>query len=222
MSEPTSAPAPSTASSTPGWMRAFASPWLWVGIMLFAGVVPVVRALQTPPPPPLPVLGSLPSFRYTSEQNLPFGSEELEGRVWIANFIFTRCPTVCPTFTRKMADVQKGAKQLPGVHLVSFSVDPGYDTPERLKEYGERFGADFGGWTFLTGDYEALKSTIVGGLKISMGREGNDPDDVNSIFHGTHFVLVDGQGRIRGYYDSTVAESVSDVVRDAGRLATEG
>jgi protein SCO1/2 len=201
-------------------MRAFASPVLWVVLMAFAAGVPVLRALRTPAPPPPPVLGALPPFRFTSEQNLPFGTPELTGKVWIANFIFTRCPTICPVFSAKMAEVQRRSEKLgSAVHLVSFSVDPTWDTPERLKAYGGRFGADPNRWTFLTGEWEALKSTIVDGMKISAGREGDDPDDLNAIFHGTHFVLVDERGQLRGYYDSNVPESIAKVVEDAGRLA---
>jgi len=173
---------------------------------------------------PLPQLGALPDFTFTRHDGQPFGSAQLRGRPFIANFIFTRCPTICPAFTRKMVGVQERTTSFgTGLQLVSFSVDPKYDTPERLAEYGQRHGADFTRWSFLTGDYAQLKDTIVHGFKISMGREAGAPeDDLLSIFHGTHFVLVDRDGQIRGYYDSADSDSTDRLLRDTERLAREG
>ncbi|WP_426755993.1 SCO family protein [Myxococcus sp. Y35] len=173
---------------------------------------------------PLPQLGALPDFSFTRHDGQPFGSAQLRGRPYVANFIFTRCPTICPEFTRKMVGVQKATASFgAGLQLVSFSVDPKYDTPERLAEYGERHGADFSRWSFLTGDYEQLKETIVQGFKVSMGREPGAPeDDLLSIFHGTHFVLVDDAGQIRGYYDSADSDSTERLIHDTRRLAQTG
>src|ERR671931_583227 len=124
----------------------------------------------------LPVLGTLPAFTLTSEQGIPFGSDDLRGKVWVANFIFTRCPTVCPLLTRKMASLQPRAQQLGGAHhLVSFSVDPEYDSPEVLRSYAAKNGADGARWTFLTGAPEAVRATVVDGLRTSLGREGVAP-----------------------------------------------
>ncbi len=173
---------------------------------------------------PLPQLGALPDFTFTRHDGQPFGSAQLRGRPFIANFIFTRCPTICPAFTRKMVGVQERTTSFgTGLQLVSFSVDPKYDTPERLAEYGQRHGADFTRWSFLTGDYAQLKDTIVHGFKISMGREAGAPeDDLLSIFHGTHFVLVDRDGQIRGYYDSADSDSTDRLLRDTEQLVREG
>ena len=189
-----------------------------LGIALASGVT-LLRGRSEP----LPQLGALPDFTFTRHDGQPFGSAQLRGRPFIANFIFTRCPTICPAFTRKMVGVQERTTSFgTGLQLVSFSVDPKYDTPERLAEYGQRHGADFNRWSFLTGDYEQLKDTIVNGFKVSMGREADAPeDDLLSIFHGTHFVLVDRNGQIRGYYDSADSESTDRLLRDTERLARE-
>ena len=90
---------------------------------------------------------------------------------------------------------------------------------ESLIAYAQKHGAHPARWSFLTGDYASLKDTIVNGFKISMGRENADEQDVLAIFHGTHFVLVDAQGQLRGYYDSDDAEATTRLVRDAERLA---
>lgn len=184
-------------------------------VLLGAGaVVSVLRRA------PLEDFGTLPAFRFTRQDGRAFGSQELAGRPYVANFIFTRCPTVCPTFTRKMRDVQEGTQGAP-VQLVSFSVDPTYDTPERLQAYAEKFRADGTRWSFLTGDYAVLKDTVMSGFKQLMVRNDQDPDDVVSIMHGEHFVLVDARGHIRGFYRSSEPDAVERVVADARRLARE-
>lgn len=201
-------------------------PAFWAGLAAVTLAVALVSGLTLlrGPSEPLPQLGALPDFTFTRHDGQPFGSAQLRGRPFIANFIFTRCPTICPAFTRKMVGVQERTTSAgTGLQLVSFSVDPKYDTPERLAEYGQRHGADFTRWSFLTGDYEQLKDTIVHGFKVSMGREAGAPeDDLLSIFHGTHFVLVDRAGQIRGYYDSADSDSTKRLLRDTERLAREG
>lgn len=165
-----------------------------------------------------PVLSTLPAFELTDAAGQPFGSRQLAGRPWVANFIFTRCPTICPAFTAKMADVQRRVTE-DGIdaHLVSFSVDPHHDTPERLAAYAAKHGADPSRWTFLTGDPEAVRKAVVEGLKIA-ANPIEPEDDPAEIFHGSHFVLVDGEGRIRGYYDSNDADATKRLLADLARL----
>ncbi|HYO53660.1 SCO family protein [Archangium sp.] len=194
-------------------------PWVAAAVCLVLLVVGLLRPREEP----LQRLGRLPAFTFTRQDGQPFGLKQLEGRPWVANFIFTRCPTICPVFTRKLAHFQKQTADLGGeLALVSFSVDPKYDTPERLTAYAAKHGADPVRWSFLTGDYEQLKDTIVGGFKIAMGRHSEDENDIASIFHGSHFVLVDRTGEIRGYYDSEHDEDVERLRRDAERLVRSG
>jgi protein SCO1/2 len=169
---------------------------------------------------PLPQLGTLPDFSFTREDGSAWGSDQLRGHPFVANFIFTRCPTVCPALTRKMARVQKDTELFgPGLQLVSFSVDPTYDTPERLAGYALKHGANPARWSFLTGDYTRIKDTVVNSFKIYMDRRSLDEADVLGIFHGSHFVLVDGAGEIRGYYESADDEAFERLLHDAARLA---
>ncbi len=214
-SEP-QAGAGASRSPPPLLARVLISPAFWVVLLLAVIAVPAGRTFFGKGTPP-PVLGSLPAFSLTGQDGAPFGSEQLRGKVWVANFIFTRCPTICPPFTRKMASFQERARKREGVHLVSFSVDPDYDTPAVLTEYATMHGADASLWTFLTGDEEIIKQTVVGGMKVMLGREG-PADDLNSIFHGTHFVLVDRSLQIRGYYASDDPEALEKLWRDVGAL----
>jgi protein SCO1/2 len=192
--------------------RVVFSPLFWVALLGAMIAMPVMRQLRPARTAP-PVLGTLSPFTLTSQSGAPFGAEDLRGKAWVANFIFTRCPTVCPPFTRKMAALQDRTRPLQGVHLVSFSVDPGYDTPEVLTEYARTHGADPARWTFLTGEEADLRATVIGGLKVMLGRNG-PADDLNSIFHGTHFVLVDGAMNIRGYYASDDPEALERLWKD--------
>jgi protein SCO1/2 len=203
--------------------RAFvARPLFWVAIVAATSSWPVVWSLRANLPPPLPVLATLPPFQLTDQDGRPFGSKDLEGHAWVASFIFTRCTTICPAITAKMAQVQKRTGQLaPAFHLVSFSVDPAYDTPERLSAYARFHRASPRMWSFLTGPEEAVKEAVVSGLRVSMGREAG-VEGPQAIFHGSHLVLVDGRGRVRSYYDSADDQAVDRVVRDAGLLVNRG
>jgi protein SCO1 len=197
-------------------------PLAWGLVIALIAAWPIAWALRTPLPPRLPVLGTLPPFELTAQDGGPFGSKDLAGRVWLASFIFTRCETVCPAITGQMARIQGRTRNLePAFHLVSISVDPEFDDPDRLAAYARAHRASPRMWTFLTGPVDAVRETVVRGLHVSM-----EPDPERRggerILHGTHLVLVDGEGRIRGYYDPDDAGLVDRVVRDAALLVNRG
>lgn len=190
------------------------------GIFAMLGVLAFLAIKNEPPPPkPLPDYGRVPLFHLTDENGQPFAEASLHGRVWIANFIFTRCPDICPLFTKKMARVESKLIDLPNVRFVSFTVDPAYDTPERLARYAKAHQAD---WTFLTGPTDDIKKTVVDGFKEAIVRDEGKGDAGTGflrIVHGIHFMLVDQQGVIRGYYDSKDPKRVEALLQDARRLA---
>lgn len=188
------------------------------GLILGCALValPIAWFFARPPERPLPDLYPMPAFALTSEKGTPFASARLEGKVVVANFIFTSCPTVCPVLTAHMASIQKRLADREGVQLVSFSVDPANDTPEVLAEYGRKFGQDPARWTFLTGELPAVKQAVEQGFKVMMGVK-ETPDGFD-IVHGEHFVLVDKKGRIRGFYR---ADKLDELAEDVDRLLTE-
>jgi protein SCO1/2 len=165
---------------------------------------------------PLPVLGTVPTFELTSQAGTAYASKSLDGKPWIANFVFTRCPTICPTFTAKMASIQK--KTGDELNLVSFSVDPEFDTPEKLAEYATKYQAT-PRWTFLTGERAAIEAVVVKGMMQTMVKGDGS---LMSIGHGSYFVLVDGKQQIRGFYRFNDDDSVERVVKDAASLAAGG
>jgi protein SCO1/2 len=203
--------------------RLVARPSFWLALLAIPAAWPVIWSLKTPVPPKLPVLASIPAFRLTDQAGRPFGTTELEGKAWVASFIFTRCATICPAITAKMARIQDRTRNLGAAfHLVSFSVDPEFDTPERLAAYARAHRASPRLWSFLTGPDAEVKQAVVSGLKIAVGREKSDDGRLDGIFHGSHLVLVDQRGRVRRYYDSDDRDVVEQVVRDAGLLANRG
>jgi protein SCO1 len=169
--------------------------------------------------PELPVLGQLGDFSLTSESGKTVGSAELRGQVWVAAFMFTRCPTVCPRITRRMRDLQVSAraKGLP-LRLVSFTVDPENDTPEVLRRYAAEYGADVASWSFLTGSYESVKTTSVDGFKMALEGKPDSGADHYGILHGSHLVLVDRELKIRGYYRTSDDAEMARLFEDSARV----
>jgi protein SCO1 len=169
----------------------------------------------------LDVLGPVPDVALADQTGAALRTADLAGRVLVANFIFTRCPTVCPVTSLKMKRLGERLAGEPGVGLVSVSVDPEHDTPAVLREFAARYGADPARWRFLTGEPGAVRRAVEEGFKLEVARRGETPDGTPDIVHDLHFVLIDRQLRIRGYYDSEVPERLDDLVRDARRLARE-
>ncbi len=167
----------------------------------------------------LPELSHLRPFALRNQAEEPVSLESFRGKVWAAAFMFTRCPTVCPEITRRMKRVQDGAKER-GVklELVSFSVDPEHDTPEVLTKYAEEYGADLASWAFLTGDYETIARTAEEGFKVGLSGRPDPNAEHMGITHGSHLVLVDREGVIRGYYRTSEDAQLERLLVDAARL----
>jgi protein SCO1 len=165
-------------------------------------------------PEPLPVLYAGPSFSLTDQDGKSFSSEQLRGKVWVADFVFTHCPGACPVMTMKMSGLQRAVPDR-DVHFVSFTVDPERDTPAVLKDYAVRFEADPGRWHFLTGDGSALFE-VAAGMKLTAAPAGKFGPE---ILHAEKFLLIDGAGRVRGAYDSTDEQDMKKLAADAALLA---
>lgn len=182
---------------------------LLLGLLAAAAVVLLFVALRAKRAVPPPLLFQLPAFDLVDQRARPFGSKELEGKVWIGNFIFTTCPTICPRLMTRMAEVQgKVRSHGDAVRLVSFSVDPVNDTPARLAEWARRYGADDTRWSLLTGPLGDVERAVKGGFKQAMERKvvkvktDSGERELLDIVHAPRFVLVDAAGGIRGFYDT--------------------
>jgi protein SCO1 len=163
--------------------------------------------------PPLPVLAQLPDFRLLERSGEELGLVDLKGKVWIADFIFTRCPGPCPRMSSRMASLQRDFRGKEDLRLVSISVDPEFDTREVLAKYAAQYQAEAGRWFFLTGGKAAIHQLAKSGFLVG------GVDDVT--LHTTRFVLIDRQGRVRGYYSSSDEEDLRKLGNDARALLRE-
>jgi protein SCO1 len=211
------------ASRPPLAARLVAKPFVWAALLGVLFGVPIFRSMTRRLGASPVVLGTLPSFRLTDQRGQPFGTRDLAGKVWVANFIFTSCQQACPLLTQRMAEVGRRARHLgPDFHLVSISVDPERDTPAKLAEYGAQHGANPIAWSFLTGPVEAIQAAVVDGFKVGAGKErvasADGGPDFWEIFHGENLVLVDRQLRIRGYFPAT-PDGMDKLMEAIGRVA---
>jgi protein SCO1/2 len=157
-------------------------------------------------------LFAAPSFQLVDQDGQPFTSDDLRGKVWIADFIFTHCAGPCPMMSGRMADVQK-ALGSSDVKLVSFSVDPERDTSQVLKEYAQRFSADDARWKFLTGTKQQI-TDVAKGMNVSAK---DDPKE--GITHSTLFLLVDRSGQVVRLYHNEDEQEMKRLAADADQLA---
>jgi protein SCO1 len=173
------------------------------------------------------VLGTVPAFSLTERHGSTVSAADLAGRVWVADFVFTRCPDICPVLSTRMASLQErlngerlngklAARDAP-VRLVSISVDPVHDTPEALAAYADHYHAG-PEWLFLTGSRDAIAALLRDGFRVAFSDEG---PAVSPITHSDRFVLVDRQLRIRGYYHGNDPADLTRLVADAARLRAD-
>jgi len=167
----------------------------------------------------LPVLGAVPAFSLIDQDGKPFSSKDLADRVWIATFIYTTCPGPCPRVVERVAAVDTALSHDPRVRLVSFSVDPATDTPETLAAYGRARGIDPARWALLTGPPDEIYTLARLGFKLAVDNAGaNATPESGPVVHSIYAVLVDTSGRVRGYYDTGVAEAMPRLIDDTRRL----
>jgi cytochrome oxidase Cu insertion factor (SCO1/SenC/PrrC family) len=165
----------------------------------------------------LPSYGPVPAFDLVNQDSQPFGSDQLSGKIWIADFIFTNCAGPCPIISTRMSELQKPLEKS-DVHLISFSVDPQRDTPDVLRVYADKLRKEPLRWDFLTGPIDTIASLSRNGFKLGLS-EGEQPE--SGPVHSTRFVLVDRRGTIRGYYDGLAPDGVTKLLADTSHLLRE-
>jgi protein SCO1/2 len=179
-------------------------PFLWAAVICML-VITVLTPLTRRVPQPPPILGEVPQFTLTNENNQPFGSQQLAGKAYVASFVFTRCKTFCPIIFQHLKSLQERIQiaKLP-LTIVSFTVDPDHDTPDILKTQANVLSADPQIWTFLTSEKSTMIKLVEGGFMLGMG-EATMSGELMDIAHAQKLVLVDANGKIRGFYDATSA-----------------
>lgn len=163
----------------------------------------------------LPVIRAVPEFSLTDQNGQTVTNADLRGKIWITDFIFTRCKGPCPLMTARMLEMQKALSKTPEVKLVSVTVDPAYDTPEVLKAYAEANFADPERWKFLTGDKAVIEKLVTDGFMQHLAEENGEP------VHGTMFLVVDGNGMVRSARVLEDPELIPKILTDTGNLLRE-
>ena len=181
---------------------------IYIGVAIFLIISFFFK--DTQPVKELPEIGNVPQFEFTNSDGNIVTLDNLKGKVWVADFIFTTCTMACPMMTGNMNIVHKKFKKNDNVRLVSISVYPEFDTPEVLKNYASQYDADTEKWLFLTGKEDAVKDIIRDGFKIG------DYEDI--IFHSEKFALVDKKGIIRAYYNGMKSEDMKQLKKDINAL----
>lgn len=157
-------------------------------------------------------------FSATTQDGNTLTRDDLEGKWWVADFIFTNCTTVCLPMTSNMKKLQDKLDEagVENYHLVSFSVDPEFDTPEVLTEYAEQYEADLSTWSFLTGyDFDYIKDLSVNSFKSLVAPP---PEGEDQVSHGTSFFLVNPEGEIIKHYKGTEADQMDQIAEDLKNL----
>jgi protein SCO1 len=163
----------------------------------------------------------VPPFRFTDQDGKPFGLDDLKGKVWIGNFMFSRCSATCPGQAVRMGEVARALANTPevarNVRLISFSVDSKNDTPEVLKAYAESQGAPAEMWRFLGGPGEEVAKLSRDGFQLGAAVAGETGE---GFAHSDRFVLVDAEGMLRGYFRPTTEPGDMDrLLAEVRRLA---
>lgn len=164
---------------------------------------------------------TVPDFSYTTQDEETLELEDLKGNWWIADFIFTNCTDVCIPMTNNMAILQDEmkAQDLDDVQLVSFTVDPDFDTPDVLKEHAERNAVDLKNWHFLTGyDFQTIKELSIKTFG-SLVKEPQPGDD--QVMHGTSFFLVNPDGEVVKKYSGLDKKAMDEIIEDLQKVAVQ-
>jgi protein SCO1/2 len=186
--------------------------WYWTGIATSALGALLLAGCSTKPP--LPSYGPVSNFTLTDQTGASFDSSASLGqKIWVADFFFTSCPGPCPRMSSQMHQVQTAFAGNDNVRFVSFTVDPANDTPPVLAAYAKHFEAIPGKWFFLTGPVPELNR-----LSRATFNLGNVD---GSLEHSTRFVLIDATSQIRGYYQTSEKDAISNLIADVKSLLKE-
>ncbi|MEM7433724.1 MAG: SCO family protein [Myxococcota bacterium] len=185
-------------------------------LVFVAALLPVVGCTKKVDPPP--VLSQIGSFSLVDQNGEAFERDALDGRVWVADFIFTHCKSSCPRLTAHMKGLQTRLGDVPDVEFLSVSVDPRNDTPEVIKAYMTDNDLSEVNWRFVTGEQDVIVDVVRNGFKVGLA-EGDGSSASEAVMHSNHFVLVDDQAQVRGYYRAN-NDGIAELERDLRFVAT--
>ena len=161
---------------------------------------------------------TVPGFSFINQENKTLTNDFVKDKIWVADYFFTKCNSICPKLATHLKKVQDAFKRDDNVRIVSFTVDPERDTPQALQSYAEGYGADAARWQFVTGEKRDLYGFARKGLFI-VATDGDGGED--DFIHSENLVLIDTHKHIRGYYDGTSDSQVDQLIKDIERLKKE-
>jgi protein SCO1/2 len=189
--------------------------FLLTALLIGAAFISFHRSERRYPIKELPI-GEVPDFSFTTQEGKTMTKADLHGKIWIADFIFTRCVGPCPMLTSRMMELSSKLAKNHEVKLISVSVDPAYDTPEVLADYARNIHANPQQWIFLTGPLPQITSFIQGGMKQPLAIESD-----GAPAHSLRLMVVDRNGMIRSYSDGNDPEVVQKILMKVGDLLRE-
>jgi protein SCO1/2 len=164
------------------------------------------------------VYQTVPAFTFINQNGDSTGSKNLEGNIYVADFFFTTCPSICPIMQRNMLNVYNAFKDSANFKIISFTIDPKHDTPAILKKYADKLGVTGNTWWFLNGDRDDVYQLATKSYLVAVTQ---DSTAAGGYVHQGYFVLIDKQKRIRGAYDGTDMKQVNQLIADIKTLRTE-
>lgn len=212
--------------------------FFWLAVIFIIGL-PVAYYYVKPKDKPLPVINpvdvndslvandllrkgyghKIGDFAFLNQDSVVMTSKDFEGKVWVAEYFFTTCGSICPKMNKQMQRVQSAFSGDKDVVILSFTCDPKTDTVAQLKKYADQMKAELPQWQFLTGSKEDLYQLARRSFFLLKPAEAKNMGDAgNDFIHTNNFVLIDKQRRIRGYYDGTNAIEVNQMMNDIERL----
>ncbi|WP_229359507.1 SCO family protein [Flectobacillus major] len=164
------------------------------------------------------VYHTIPDFEFINQDSVVTTQKDVANKIYVADFFFTTCPTICPKMKTQMLRIYEKYKNNPHFMILSHTIDPRHDTPSVLKEFKKNLGIEGNQWQMVTGDKMKIYEL---GQKSYMVTATDDPTQPGGIVHSGAFILVDKNRNIRGLYDGTVPEKVDQLMNDIDLLLKE-
>lgn len=194
-------------------------------IILIFGIWAVPKIVKSLSKPDLSVIGRVPDFSFNNQESITIDKAYYNDKVYVVEFFFTTCPSICPIMNRNMVKIQNKYYGNPNFGIASFTIDPAHDTPEILQEYAMEYGITLKNWHLLTGDKEAIYKLANEGFNLYVGEDSNV---AGGFEHSGFFALIDQEGNIRSrkdehgnpiiYYDGLEDEGVQMLIEDIKKL----
>lgn len=198
--------------------------------VLLVAIVSILESCKTKELP-LPIFGErkvvngdtlfhrIAPFAFVDQDSAVVTNDTFRGKVYVADFFFTSCRTICPIMKTQMLRVYEATRDMPDVQIISHTIDPEYDTVALLRDFAKRLGVESGRWHFVTGVKDSIYKIAQTSYFATALEDKSEPD---GFIHSGAFLLIDRQGRIRGKYDGTKEEEVNRLIVDIKKLRREG